>query len=158
MYPGRCTRATGGNLIRVKHEESDWLGVALATAAGLGIGLLAGLVAGELLGEVNPARVRRVVGRLRRSEADDVPEDPRLLERAVVAALGENPQTRNLTITARALGDGVVELTGTAPDSEARRLAGKVSRGAPGADVIVNRILVEGDDIPRRHSAPHDVS
>ena len=35
-----------------------------------------------------------------------------------------------------------------APDPEARHLAGKVSRGAPGADVIVNRILVEGDDIP----------
>ncbi len=158
MYPGRCTRATGGILIRVKQEESDWLGVALATAAGLGIGLVAGLVASELLGKVNPDRVRRVVGRLRRGEADDEPQDPRVLERAVAAALGENPQTRNLTVTPRALGDGVVELTGTAPDSETRRLAGKVSRGAPGADVIVNRILVEGDDVPRRHSAPHDVS
>jgi hypothetical protein len=122
--------------------------VALATAAGLGIGLLAGIVAGEFLGDVNPDRVKRVVGRLRRSGADHVEPDPRDLERAVAAALGENPQTRNLTITPRALGDGVVELTGTAPDSEARHLAGKVSRGARGADVIVNRILVEGDDIP----------
>lgn len=105
-------------------------------------------MASELLGDVNPDRVRRVVRRLRRSEAGHVEHDPRVLERAVVAALGENPQTRDLTITARALGDGVVELTGTAPDPEARLLAGKVSRGAPGADVIVNRILVEGEDIP----------
>jgi len=132
--------------------------VALATAAGLGVGLLAGIVASEFLGDVNPERVRRVVRRLRRGEAGPSEHDPRVVERAVAAALGENPQTRDLTITARALGDGVVELTGTAPDPEARRLAGKVSRGAPGADVIVNRILVEGEDIPPRRSAPHDAS
>jgi osmotically-inducible protein OsmY len=42
-----------------------------------------------------------------------------------------------------ALGDGIVELTGTAPDVITRQLAGDIARDVPGAVVVVNRILVE---------------
>ncbi|NIM50241.1 MAG: BON domain-containing protein [Gemmatimonadales bacterium] len=132
--------------------------MALSTAAGLAMGVMAGLVAGASVGRVSSDRVRRVVGRLRSARSAEPPQDPGTVERAVSAALEENPTTRDLTISVRGLGDGVVELTGTAPDPTARRLAGKLARGVPGADVVVNRVLVEGDDVPRRKSAPSSAS
>lgn len=134
--------------IRPQREADSWLGIAVAAAAGLGAGLLAGLVLSELLGNVSADRVRRAVQRLRSPEAEDE-EDRAALERAVEEMLGRNPTTRQLNVGVRALGHGIVELTGTAPDTLARRLAGDVARGVPGADVVVNRILVEGVELPR---------
>jgi len=150
----------GGTLIRVKRQdrENDWLGIALATAAGLGAGVLAGIVAGEFLGDLGTERVRGAVGRLRRPAAPETPLDPAQLETAVVDALSGHPKTEQLTVGVRALGDGVVELSGTAPTAAARQAAGKVARTVRGAGVVVNRILVEGDDVPRRSSEPSSAS
>lgn len=137
---------------RIKRERDDWLGVAFSATLGLGAGLLAGMVVGELFGNVSPERFKRAVGRLRSGDAADL--DPHTIERAVQEALRGSSTTRELAIRVHALGQGLVELTGTAPDAAARRSAGDTARTIPGAEVVVNRILVEGDEIPVRKSVP----
>ncbi len=132
--------------------------MALATAAGLGLGVLAGIVGSELLGNLGPDRVKGAVRRLRRSEREALEADPQDVERAVVTALEEHSKASDLAIDVRALGDGVVELSGTVPDTAGRRIAAKIARGVAGAEVVVNRILVEGADVPRRHSTPSSAS
>jgi osmotically-inducible protein OsmY len=123
----------------------------LSAAAGLGTGIVAGVLMGGLMGAVHPERLRRAMGRMRRRA---VPQDPHVVERAVRQALRDSALTRNLEIRVHALGDGLVELTGTAPTAAARREAGEAARTVPGADVVVNRILVEGSDLPAWHPAP----
>ncbi len=119
------------------------------------MGVLAGIVVGELLGDVSQDRVRLAVRRLRRSESEEAASsDPGEVEAAVRTALADHPTTTGLPINVRALGDGVVELSGTAPSPRARQDAWEVAQGIPGADVVVNQILVEGDDVPPRHPAP----
>lgn len=137
-----------------RRDTDDWAGIALASALGLGAGLVAGLVVGELLGTVDGDRMRRAFGRLRRREPDEPRRDPLDVQRDVKATLGRNPTTRGLDLGVRALGEGIVEVTGAAPDDTARTLAGDLARGVEGADVVVNRILVEGTDVPRRERSP----
>lgn len=137
---------------RIRRERDDWLGVAFTATLGLGAGLLAGMVAGEFFGNVTPERFKRAVGRLRSRDAVDA--EPHAIERAVQEALRASPATKELGIRVHALGQGLVELTGTAPDAAARRTAGDTARTIPGAEVVVNRILVEGDEIPARKSVP----
>jgi osmotically-inducible protein OsmY len=138
-------------MVRIRREERDWLGVALATAAGLGAGFLVGVTAGEFLGDVVSDRFRK----LRRTTSRDTAEreaetasTAETVEGAVSGALSEHPTTRGLPVLAHALGDGIVELTGRVPDRASRELAGTVARGVAGVDVIVNRILVEDEDLP----------
>lgn len=128
--------------------------MAIAAAAGLGAGLLAGLLLSELLGNVDSDRFRRAVGRLRPGTHEGPEPDAAEVERAVDEALRHNPTTGPLAIRVRAVGEGVVELTGTAPDATARSLAGDLARGVDGARVVVNRVLVEGTDVPRREHNP----
>ena len=142
----------GGRLVSMEREDSDWLGSTLFAIAGLGIGFVAGMAFGEFFSEVDPGRVTGAVKRLKRRPAEaTVP--PAEIERAVNGALGENPQTRHLDVHARALGEGIVELTGTVPDADARSHAATVARGVAGTYVVVNRVLVEGDDVPRPEAA-----
>jgi len=142
----------GGRLVSIEREDSDWLGITIAAVAGLGIGIAAGIALGEFFSEVDPERVSGAVRRLkaRSTEPTAAPEE---IERAVTGALGENPQTRHLDVRAHALGEGIVEITGTVPDSDAREHAAMVARGVAGPYVVVNRILVEGDDVPRGTAA-----
>ncbi len=136
----------GRRVIRVRDEERDWLGLGLAAAAGVGLGVFAGMAIGQLLGGVDAERVRDVVGRrLGRSTAGTDAGTETDVERTVNGALSENATTRHLAVRAHAIGDGIVELTGTAPDPEARALAGTIARGVVGSAVVVNRILVEGE-------------
>lgn len=130
------------------------MGIALSTAAGLGVGLLAGLLANELFGSLDSERMRRVLGRLRKAPEPGSGLDPADIEEGVTSALQQHATTRPLAIVVRALGEGIVELTGTAPTKETRVLAGQVARRAPGADVVVNRILVEGWDLPAHEPSP----
>jgi osmotically-inducible protein OsmY len=149
----------GGSLIRIwRREESDWLGVAVSTAVGLGLGVLAGMAVNELVGGLNPARLKRVVHRARPGKEEERSLDAAALEHAVRGALSEHPTTRSMRIDVRALGDGIVELTGTAADAEGRGLAAAVARGVSGTHVIVNRLLVEDSDgaNDRRASATRD--
>lgn len=112
------------------------------------MGVLVGIVAGELFGDVGSDRLRGAVRRMRRAPVAPREESLGGLERAVAAALSENATTRGLAVQVRALGDGIVELTGTVSDPESRPLAGRVARGVPGVDVVVNRLLAP-DDRPR---------
>lgn len=109
---------------------------------------MTGLVVGEFLGTMDADRVRR--WRARRA-ARGTPH-PDTVAAAVRERLRDNPTTDSLALTVHAVGHGVVELTGTAPDEMAREIAGDLARGVPGADVVVNRVLVEGQDLPARTS------
>lgn len=109
----------------------------------MGVGIVAGIVLGEFLGRVDTDRLRATVRRLRRPVGKLPPGDLEAIRRDVSGALNENPKTRALQVDVRALGDGVVELTGEAPDREARELAGTIARGVAGTHVVVNRMRVE---------------
>jgi osmotically-inducible protein OsmY len=80
--------------------------------------------------------------------------DGRELERAIIDTIRETPGARGVELRVQSLGDGLVELTGTAPDPMTRRAAGDAARAVPGADIVVNRILVEGSETPVQQSAP----
>lgn len=126
------------------------VGIALTAAAALGLGLLAGLVAGEWLGGVDAARVRRAVGRLR---SDGPPGDRAALEGVVRRALRAQAATRYLKVRVRAAGERLIELTGRVNDAVARERAGAVAREAAPGCTVINRLLVEGEDIPRGPAA-----
>jgi hypothetical protein len=145
--------ATGGILKHYEVERDSSTTIALAAAVGLGAGILAGIVVGEMLGAVHPARLRGVVERFGRQPTPQL-EDPRDLEQAILEALSNNAATRMLNLSARVIDGGLVELTGVAPDDRTRRLAGATASGAAGGAVVVNRILVEGRDVPPGPSAP----
>jgi len=142
----------GGRLVSIEREDSDWLGITISAIAGLGLGMAAGIALGEFFSEVDPERVSGAVRRLKKRSTEP-PAAPEEIERAVAGALGENPLTRHLDVRAHALGEGIVEITGTVPDAEAREHAATVARGVAGTYVVVNRILVEGDDVPRGTAA-----
>jgi osmotically-inducible protein OsmY len=108
--------------------------------------LLFGLVVGELLGDVDRDRVRRTVRRFRPMDDEESTDGDELLEHALLDVFKGNPATRELDLNASALGGGLVELTGTAPDETTRELAAELARGVIGAEVVVNRILVDGVD------------
>lgn len=128
-------------------DTDNGLGTAIVGALGLAAGLVFGLVSGELLGNVDSARVRRAVRRWRPGEDDEpVDEDLDEIEHDLLTTLKSNPVTRGLSLEVRALGGGLVELIGTVPNESSRELAGELARGVLGADLVVNRILVEGTD------------
>lgn len=140
-------------LVRIHSSDDHWVGIVLSAAAGLGAGVVAGLIVGEWLGDVHGDRVRRALRRLR-APAPLPAADPETVELAVRAALQDHRATRDLELDVRALGDGLVELTGRAPDQAARRLAGEIAEQVEGADVIVNRILVDESGAPERRANP----
>jgi hypothetical protein len=134
-----------------RREKSDGvLAVSLATAAGFGVGLLAGIVLGEWLGAVHPERVRKLFTADRSAE----PVDPAQLEREVLRAFKNIAAIRRLNLSARALDGGLVELTGIVPDERSRQIAGDAAAGVSGTDAVVNRILVQGRDVPPGYTAP----
>jgi hypothetical protein len=120
-------------------------GIALAAAAGFGMGLLAGLVAGEWMGNVDAERVRRVVKQLRPPAG---PPDAPGLERTVRGALDADAGTRYLKVRPRLLGEKLLELVGRVPSPAARERAGAVAQAAVPGFTVINRLLVEGQDVP----------
>jgi hypothetical protein len=128
-----------------EHDEGV-VGIAVTAAAAFGLGLMAGLVAGEWLGGVDAARVRRAVKGLR---PELPPGDAAALEGVVRRALRARPTTRYLKVRVRAAGERLVELTGRVGDAVARERAGTVAREAVPGCTVINRLLVEGEDVPR---------
>jgi osmotically-inducible protein OsmY len=114
---------------------------------------MAGLISGGLFGRVNSDRFQQAVSRLRSSGRSE-DEDPDQLERDLLTTLRSNPTTRRLDLGVRALGGGLVELTGNVPEEATRELAGRLARAVPGADVVVNRILVDGKDTADNGQGP----
>ena len=133
-----------------RYERDDGVaGIALTAVAGFATGLMLGMIASEWAGNAPAARLAGLLRRLggRRTEPA---LDPAELEAEVRAALQRHPDIRQLRVTVRSPGAGLVELTGAAPNAVARRTAGDIARGVPGADAVVNRLLVEGEDLPPR--------
>jgi hypothetical protein len=128
----------------MNHREKI-AGVALAAAAGFGMGLLAGLAAGEWLGDVDADRVRRAVKQLRPPTG---PPDAPGLERTVRDALEADAGTRYLKVRPRLLGEKLLELVGRVPSATARERAGAVAQAAVPGFTVINRLLVEGQDVP----------
>ncbi len=133
-------------MIRRELEDQEVVGISLSAAVGFASGLVAGMIAGEMLGDVHTDRVRRALGRLRKKPRE--PISPDRVIAAVQDALRQHDTTRDLDITVHSPGAGLVELTGVAPDALARHSAGEIARDVPEADVVVNRILVSGSDLP----------
>ncbi len=140
----------GGYLLSARQEDDRVTGIAISAALGIGIGVVAGLILWEWLGDVGTEPVRRVVRRVRSQESDKPQEDLEGLEQAIKEAFGESPHLREFDLDAEALGDGIVDVTGVVPDEPLRELAGEIANQVPGADVVVNRVLVEGQETAPR--------
>lgn len=141
----------GGDLVSVRQEDDRVTGIALSAALGIGIGVVTGLILWEWLGDVGAEPVKRAVRRVRSAESGEPKEDMDGLEQAIRTAFGESPHLREFDLDAEALGDGIVDVTGVVPDEPLRELAGEIANQVPGADVVVNRVLVEGrDTAPRK--------
>lgn len=110
------------------------------------MGVAAGFLVGEFTGQVDTAKFRKAVRRLLTGPREDIDLDE--LRREVTEVLDANPTTRRMGIVALAIGNGIVELEGTAQDESERELAGNLVRNNTSANVVVNRILVEGIEMP----------
>ncbi len=99
------------------------------TALGVGSGLLAAVALSGWVGDVNRSRVRRVAGRLRESAPTRLTASASV--RAVETALRADPRLAGLTIEARAVSRGAVELRGWVPSrSRPHRRRAVRARGA----------------------------
>jgi hypothetical protein len=118
--------------------------VLLWMALGVGSGLLAAIALSEWVGDVNPGRVRRVADRLRENVPTRLTASASV--RAVEVALGAEPRLAGLTIEARAVSRGAVELRGWVPSRSIRTVAGRTALAVPGIESVINSILVRGED------------
>ncbi len=118
--------------------------VLLWTTLGVGGGLLAAIVLSEWVGEVNSGRVRRVAERLRESGPTRLTASASV--RAVEIALRTEPRLAGLTIEARAISRGAVELRGWVPSRSLRTTAGRTALAVAGIESVINSILVRGED------------
>ena len=118
--------------------------VVLWTALGVGGGLLAAIALSEWVGDVNAGRVRRAAGKLRQNEPTRLTASASV--RAVEVALAADPRLAGLTIEARAVGRGAVELRGWVPSRSIRTIAGRTALAVPGIESVINSLLVRGED------------
>jgi osmotically-inducible protein OsmY len=114
------------------------------TALGLGSGLLAAIALSEWVGNVNPGRVRRVADRFRESGPTRLTASASV--RAVEVALRADPRLAGLSIEARGVSRGAVELRGWVPTRSVRTAAGRTALAVPGIESVINSILVRGED------------
>jgi osmotically-inducible protein OsmY len=118
--------------------------VLLWTALGVGSGLLAGIALSEWLGDVNRGRVQRVADRLRERGPTRLTASASV--RAVEVALRADPRLAGLSIEARGVSRGAVELRGWVPSRSIRTAAGRTALAVPGIESVINSILVRGED------------
>jgi osmotically-inducible protein OsmY len=129
----------------VRHDDELSGGeVVLWTALGLGSGLVAAIALSEWVGDVNRGRVRRMADRLRESGPTRLTASASV--RAVEVALRAEPRLAGLTIEARSVSRGAVELRGWVPSRSIRTLAGRTALALPGIESVINSILVRGED------------
>ncbi|HET7039638.1 MAG TPA: BON domain-containing protein [Gemmatimonadales bacterium] len=121
------------------------LALTLTAVTGFALGFVAGAVLGGSVGEVHPDRVKRALGRLSGSARQPGPAE---LERDVRNALRADEATRDLDLEVGSPGEGLIELNGVVSDALSRRAAGDVARAVLGVDVVVNRIVLQGSDLP----------
>lgn len=121
------------------------------TALGVVSGLVAGFALSEWVGGVNRRRLSAMV--TRRPREGPRPATAAATARAACAALDADPSLAELALEATPISAGVVELHGWVPSRAVRAYAGRVARGVPGVERVVNRLLVDGEDngdLPRK--------
>lgn len=118
--------------------------VVLWTALGAGAGLLAAIAMSEWVGDVNRGRVRRITERLR--EKGPTRLTASASARAVQVALDAEPRLMGLSIEARAVSRGAVELRGWVPSRSLRTVAGRTALAVSGIESVINSLLVRGED------------
>jgi hypothetical protein len=129
----------------VRHDDELSGGeVVLWTALGAGAGLLAAIALSEWVGDVNPGRVRRIAGRFREQEPTRLTASASA--RAVQVALHAEARLAGLSIEARAVSRGAVELRGWVPSRTIRTVAGRTALAVPGIESVINSLLVRGED------------
>ena len=116
----------------------------LWTALGAGAGLVAAIALSEWVGDVNRGRVRRIAERLREHEPTRLTAAAAV--RAVQVALAAEPRLAGLSIEARAVSRGAVELRGWVPTRSIRTVAGRTALAVPGIESVINSLLVRGED------------
>jgi osmotically-inducible protein OsmY len=129
-------------------QERNVLGIVLTAVGAFALGAVAGMAMGGAVGKVHRGRVRTTLDRLSRH----APRKPAELEQAVLAAFRDDEATSDLDLHVAVADQGLVELTGVAPDATLRRVAGDIARGVPGVEVVVNRIMIRDPD---KRAAPH---
>ncbi len=135
--------------MRSRTQLSVFQIVIWATVGSAG-GLVAGFVLAEWLGDVNPPRVRRAARRMREPPPHQA-LSPAGAARATAAALAADPELRELGLQVTLVSTRTVELHGWVRTRPVRARAGRVARGVPGVDSVINSILVRGED-DRTHS------
>jgi hypothetical protein len=131
-----------------RDERPGALSLALMGTVGFVLGVLGGML---LSGSVGPLHADRVRGALRRLRSNhDRPPKPEKLEAAVRDALRDDEATSDLDIEVHMVGPGLIELTGVTSDALVRRAAADIARAVPGVEVVVNRVLLRGTDLPRK--------
>jgi hypothetical protein len=129
----------------VRHDDELSGGEAMLWAAlGAGAGLLAAVAMSEWVGDVNRLRVRRITERLR--EKGPTRLTASASARAVQVALDADPRLMGLSIEARAVSRGAVELRGWVPTRGIRTTAGRTALAVPGIESVINSLLVRGED------------
>jgi osmotically-inducible protein OsmY len=131
-----------------RDERPGAVGLAVTAAMGFAVGVLGGMLLGGSVGFLHADRVRDALNRLR--HGDHEPAEPAELEDAVREALRSDEATSDLDVAVHAVGPGLIELTGVTSDALVRRAAADIARAVPGVEVVVNRILVRGTDLPRK--------
>ena len=125
-------------------DELSGAEVVLWTALGVGGGLLAAIALSEWVGDVNRGRFQRAADRLRLSGPTRLTASASV--RAVEVALRAEPRLAGLTIEARGVSRGAVELRGWVPSRSIRTAAGRTALAVPGIETVINSILVRGED------------
>jgi BON domain len=129
----------------VRHDdELSGAEVVLWAALGAGAGLIGAIALSEWVGDVNPGRVRRIAGRLREQEPTRLTAAASV--RAVQVALNAEPRLAGLSIEARAVSRGAVELRGWVPSRTIRTVAGRTALAVAGIESVINSLLVRGED------------
>ncbi len=131
-------------MVQIDSEDRNITGIALSAALGFGLGLVGGLLLREFVG-LDTEPVKKAVRRLS-GPYGEPKEDHSAVEDAVIQAWEDDPDLRPLALAVEALGDGIVEITGTATSPMTRQLASDVARSVQGADVVLNRIHIEGTE------------
>lgn len=129
-------------MVHIDGEDRKVTGIALSAALGFGLGVVGGLLLREFVGCVDTGPVKKAVRRLSEPRGEGK-QDLGAVEDAVVQAWEDDPDVRPLPLAVEALGDGIVEITGTASSPMTRQLAGDLARSVPEADVVLNRIHIE---------------
>ena len=150
-------------------DEGESVGGALAKiGVGAAAGFVVGVIMAQKLGGISglSSRLRSKIANLRGDGVDNYrssrgitgDEDVEYaLEERVLEAFRNDPILSERGIDIGSVGEGTIELTGWVETPEESERATTITRGVPGIDTVVNRIIVGEeedmlDDTARRHA------